>query len=289
MIKVGDCMLTNFIEMLNKAKLKKYAVPHFNINNLEWAKFILEECQNQKIPVILGVSESAAKYMGGYQTIVGMIKGLIKDLNITIPVCLHLDHGKSFEECKKAIDSGFSSVMIDASNLSLEENIKITKKVVNYAHNKRVSVEAEVGRIGEYSEKTNSEMIAKVDDCIEIYEKTKIDALAPALGSVHGFYKKEPNLNFEVMQEISNKLPIPIVLHGGSGIPNEQIKKSIQCGINKINVNTELQASWSNSVREFLKNNKDVYDPRKIICSGENAIKKIIRENIKLFGTNKEK
>lgn len=285
MIKLGDYMLTNFNEMLSLAKEKKYAVPHFNINNLEWSKYILEECQKEKVPVILGVSESAIKYMGGSNTIVGMIKGLIKDLEITIPVCLHVDHGSSFETCKEAIDAGFSSVMIDASALKLNENIEITKKVVDYAHKKGISVEAEIGHIGSQGANPTNDMNATVEDCIKLYQATEIDALAPALGSVHGFYKEEPNLDFERMKEINEKLPIPLVLHGGSGIPDEQIKKAIACGISKINVNTELQAAWSYAIRNFLEENKKVYDPRKIISSGEEAIKNVIAEKIKLFGT----
>lgn len=285
MIKLGDYMLVNFNEMLSQAKKNKYAVPHFNINNLEWSKYILEECQKENIPVILGVSESAIKYMGGSNTIVGMIKGLIKDLKITIPVCLHVDHGSSFETCKEAIDAGFSSVMIDASALKLNENIEITKKVVDYAHKKDISVEAEIGHIGSQGANPTNDMNATIEECIKIYEATKIDALAPALGSVHGFYKEKPNLDFERMKEINEKLPIPLVLHGGSGIPDEQIKKAIACGISKINVNTELQAAWSNAVRTFLEENKEVYDPRKIIKSGEQAIKNAVAEKIKLFGT----
>ena len=288
MINLGDYMLVNFNEMLSLAKKNKYAVPHFNINNLEWSKYILEECQKENIPVILGVSESAIKYMGGTDTIANMIKGLIKNLKITIPVCLHLDHGSCFETCKEAIDAGFSSVMIDASTLKLEENIEITKKVVDYAHQKDISVEAEIGHIGSGGVNPTSDMNATVEDCIKIYQETKIDALAPALGSVHGFYKEKPNLNFERMKEINEKLPIPLVLHGGSGIPDEQIKKAISCGISKINVNTELQAAWSIAVRKFLEDNKEVYDPRKIIQSGEKAIKDVITKKIKLFGTSQE-
>lgn len=288
MIKVGDCMLVNFIEMLGLAKKRKYAVPHFNINNLEWSKYILEECEKEKIPVILGASESAIKYMGGFNTVVCMIKGLIKDLNITIPVCLHVDHGKTFEFCKQAIDAGFSSVMIDASNLRLEENIEITKKVANYAHKKNVSVEAEIGHIWEQGEMITGDTNATLEECLKIYKETGIDALAPALGSVHGLYKKEPNLDFEKIQELNDKLPIPLVLHGGSGIPDFQIKKAIQCGISKININTELQVAWSKEVRKFLAKNNEIYDPRKIIKSGEQAIKNVIKEKINLFGINQE-
>jgi fructose-1,6-bisphosphate aldolase class II len=281
-------MLENLNEMLAKAKQEKYAVPHLNINNLEWTKYILEECQELNIPVILGVSEGAAKYMGGFHAVAGMVKGLMKDLNITIPVCLHVDHGQSFETCQKAIDAGFTSVMIDASKLPLEENIKVTKEVVEYAHERGVSVEAEVGHIGGTEDNiTSSETNATLEECKAIYENTGIDALAPALGSVHGFYKGEPNLNFERMKEINEALPIPLVLHGGSGIPDEMIQKAIACGTSKINVNTELQASWSKAVRDFLNENKEAYDPRKVIGSGEKALKETVREKVSLFGTRR--
>ena len=279
-------MLVNFKEMLMNAKKGKYAVPHLNINDLEWTKYILEKCNELQVPVILGVSEGAAKYMGGYNAVVGMVKGLMKDLNITIPVCLHVDHGSTKEACIKAIDAGFTSVMIDASRHELEENIRITKEVVDYAHERGVSVEAEVGHIGGTEDNiTSSATNATLEDCLTLYENTGIDSLAPALGSVHGFYKGEPNLDFETMKIINENLPIPLVLHGGTGIPDDKIKKAISCGISKININTELQSVWSKAVRNFLEENKEVYDPRKIIGSGEAAMKNRIEEIVTLFGT----
>ena len=274
-------MLENLNNMLKKAKNNKYAVPHFNINNCEWAKYILEECNVLQTPVIIGVSESAVKYMGGYNTVSMMVNGLIKDLDITIPVCLHLDHGSSFESCKRAIDAGFSSVMIDASKNNIEENINITAKTVDYAHQKGVSVEAELGYIGT-AESENFMKNTTVEQCIEFYNATKIDALAPAVGSVHGIYKRKPNLDFETVSKISSSIPIPIVLHGGTGIPEKQLRKSISCGISKININTDLQIAWSKAVRKYLKCNKKVYDPRKIISSGEQAIKERIKEIVTL-------
>lgn len=278
-------MLVNFIEMLKKAKKEQFAVPHFNINNLEWTKYILEECQKLDIPVILGVSDGAAKYMGGYDAVYGMVTGLIKDLSITIPVCLHVDHGCT-ETCKKAIDAGFTSVMIDASKYELDENIRITKEIVDYAHPKRVSVEAEVGHIGGTEDNiTSIETNATLDECIKLVEGTGIDAIAPALGSVHGFYKGEPNLDFERMKLINETLEIPLVLHGGSGIPDDQIRKAIECGTSKINVNTELQYAWAKGVREKLINDNEVYDPRKVIGSGENNLKETIDKKVSLFGT----
>jgi len=280
-------MLVNFIEMLNKAKKEHYAVPHFNINNLEWTKYILEECQKEDIPVILGVSDGAATYMGGYDVIYGMVTGLIKDLGITIPVCLHVDHGCT-ETCKKAIDAGFTSVMIDASKLELNENIRVTKEIVDLAHSKGVSVEAEVGHIGGTEDNiTSTETNATLDECIALYQGTGIDAIAPALGSVHGFYKGEPNLDFDRMRLINETLPIPLVLHGGSGIPDDKIEQAIASGTSKINVNTELQDVWAKAVRKKLEEDKDVYDPRKVIGSGEQAIKDKISKKIKLFKTKR--
>ena len=279
-------MLVNFVEMLNKAKKEHYAVPQFNINNLEWTKYILEECKELNVPVILGVSEGAAKYMGGFNVVASMVKELVKSLNVETPVCIHLDHGTSKESCIKAIDAGFTSVMIDASRHELPENIRITKEVVEYAHAKNVSVEAEVGHIGGTEDNiTATSTNATLEDCKVLYENTQIDSLAPALGSVHGFYKGEPNLDFETMEIINNNLPIPLVLHGGTGIPADKIAKAICCGISKININTDLQAVWSNAVREKLENDKEVYDPRKVIGSGETAMKTRIKELVTLFGT----
>lgn len=279
-------MLVNFNEMLNKAKKEHYAVPQFNINNLEWTKYILEACKELNVPVILGVSEGAAKYMGGFNVTSAMVRELVKSLNVETPVCIHLDHGTSYESCVKAIDAGFTSVMIDASRHELDENIRITKEVVDYAHEKGVSVEAEVGHIGGTEDNiTATSTNATLEDCQVLYENTGIDSLAPALGSVHGFYKGEPNLDFETMQIINENLPIPLVLHGGTGIPADKIAKAISCGISKININTDLQAVWSSAVREKLENDKDVYDPRKVIGSGEAAMKQRIKELVTLFNT----
>ena len=286
MISLGDKMLVNMNQMLKKAKEEHYAVPHFNINNFEWAKFILEECNELNVPVILGVSEGAVKYMGSYLVVADMVKALVKSLNIKIPVCLHLYHWSSIESCISAIDAGFSSVMIDGSRLPLEENIKITKEVVSYAHERGISVEAEVGHIGTTEDNmTKEETNATLEDCQILYENTDIDALAAALGSVHGFYKKEANLDFETMELINKSLPVPLVLHGGTGIPDDKIRMAISKGISKININTELQSVWSKAVRKYLLENEDVYDPRKIISSGEAAMKERISEIVTLFGT----
>ena len=277
-------MLVNGDKILHDAKVGKYAVPQFNINNLEWTKNILEECQNQNIAVILGVSEGAAKYMGGYKVVSAMVNALIEELNITIPVCLHLDHGTSFESCKKAIDAGFSSVMIDASKHELEENIRITKEVVDYAHEFNVTVEAEVGHIGGTEDNiTASSTNATLEDCLALVNGTNIDSLAPALGSVHGLYKGEPNLDFETMARINENLSIPLVLHGGTGIPDYDIKKAISCGISKININTELQIAWHEAVKKFVSENPNSYDPRKVIGSGKDAMKDAIKAKITMF------
>ena len=280
-------MLENMKDMLIKADRGKYAVPHFNINNLEWTRFILEECQELRTPLILGVSEGAIKYMGGYKTVSNLIRSLISDLNITIPVALHLDHGSSYESCIKAIDNGFTSVMIDASKYPLEENINITKQVVLYAKGKDVTVEAEIGAVGGEEDGVANELAyAKVEDAVKLVSETNIDFLAPALGSVHGIYKGEPKLDFERMVKIHDLIKLPLVLHGGSGIPDELIKKAISCGITKININTELQIAWSKAVRRFLNENEKVYDPRKIIKGGEVAMKEMIKEKVMLFGSN---
>lgn len=282
-------MLENMNNMLLKAKNGKYAVPQFNINNLEWTRYILETCEEMKSPVILGVSEGAAKYMGGYYTVVSLVKGLVHDLKITVPVAIHLDHGSSVDSCKSAIDVGFTSVMIDASKYSLEENINFTSEVVEYAHSRNVSVEAEIGHIGGVEDGVSADiMYARLEDCMALVDATSLDVLAPALGSVHGIYKGEPKLDFDRMLEISLKCDLPLVLHGGSGIPDAQIKRAVECGITKLNINTDLQLVWTYDVRKFLNENADVYDPRKVIKSGEGAIKDKIREKIVLLGSQNQ-
>ncbi|MDD3392290.1 MAG: class II fructose-1,6-bisphosphate aldolase [Bacilli bacterium] len=279
-------MLVNAKEILLNAKKNKYAVAHFNINNLEWAKFILEQCELDKTPVILGVSEGATKYMGGYSVVSAIVKELIKNLNISVPVVLHLDHGSSYESCVKAIESGFTSVMIDASKYSLDKNIEITKKVTLFASKYNVTVEAEIGKIGGNEDGNENDIVyADPDECMKLVSETNIDFLAPALGSVHGIYKGEPKLDFVKMEKIAKENMTPLVLHGGSGIPDWQIKKAIECGISKININTELQIVWSKAVRLFLNSDEKVYDPRKIIKAGEKAIKEEVRNKNILLGS----
>ena len=280
-------MLVNTKEILEDAKAHHYAIPHFNINNLEWTKYILEECQELNNPVILGVSLGAAKYMGGFYAVASMVKGLIKDLNITIPVVLHVDHG-TYEGCLEAIEAGFSSVMFDGSKLSLEENIEKTKEIVALAHAKNITVEAEIGHIGGEEDGVADELAyAKVEDAVMLAKETGIDLLAPALGSVHGIYKGEPKLDFDRMLKIKELTNLPLVLHGGSGIPDEMIKKAISCGICKLNINTELQMAWAKGVREKISNDNSVYDPRKIIGAGEKYMKEAIREKISLLNSTK--
>jgi fructose-bisphosphate aldolase class II len=279
-------MLVSMKEMLIKAVKDKYAVGQYNINNLEWTIAILEESQANNAPVILGVTAGAAKYMGGWNTVVAMIKGLIKDKGITIPVAIHLDHGENYETCKKAIEAGFTSVMIDASSLPFEENIKETKRVVEFAHQHGVSVEAELGHVGGQEDDMVAElMYADPKECEIMVKSTGIDCLAPALGSVHGPYQGEPKLGFKEMEEVQKLTNIPLVLHGGSGIPEQQVKRAISLGTAKINVNTESQQEWTKIVRQTLDKDKEVYDPRKIIGPGKEGIKKVVREKIAIFGT----
>ncbi len=277
--------LVNMKEMLIVAKEGKYAIGQFNINNVEWTSAILDKAEELRTPVILGVSAGASKYMGGWNTVVGIVRGLIIDHNITVPVALHLDHGSSFEMCKAAIDAGFTSVMIDGSHHPLEENIAMVKQVVDYAHLRGVSVEAELGKVGGQEDDVIAEtMYADPDECIRMVKETGIDCLAPALGSVHGPYKGEPKLGFKEMELIGKTCGVPLVLHGGSGIPEDQIKRSISLGTAKINVNTESQQAWTKIVREVVKNDSDVYDPRKIIGPGKKGIANVVEEKCKIFG-----
>lgn len=271
-------MLVNSNGILKDAIKEGYAVGAYNINNLEWAKYILEACNEDRAPVILEATEDAINYMGGFKTVSNMVKGLIEDLNIKIPVCLHLDHGKSVETCIKAINNGFTSVMIDASSKSLDENIKLTNEVAAYAHKKDVSVEAEIGSFDNLSN------ICQLEDCIDFVNSTLIDSLAPSIGNAHGVYKGEANLDFNLLGAICKNVKIPLVLHGSSGLDDNKIKTCIFCGVSKINVNTDFQISWSNSVRKYLENNKEVYDPRKIIASGKSAIKDLVHQKNELFG-----
>lgn len=278
--------LVSMTDMLNKALEGKYAVGQFNINNLEWAQAVLQAAQEEKSPVILGVSEGAGKYMGGALVVASMVSALLETMDITVPVALHLDHGSSYDSCKAYIDAGFSSVMIDNSKFPIDENIEQTKKVVEYAHTKNASVEAEVGTVGGTEDGvTGGIQYADPQECLRMVKEANIDALAAALGSVHGTYDGEPVLGFDEMKEISDLTHTPLVLHGGSGIPEFQIKKAIEYGHSKINVNTECQQVWTQAVRDKLATDSKEYDPRKIIGPGKDAIVKLVKERMQVFGS----
>src|SRR5690625_4783600 len=228
--------LVSMKDMLISAKEQKYAVGQFNINNLEYIQAILEAAEEERSPVILGVSEGAGKYMGGFKVAVAMVRSLMEEYGMTVPVAIHLDHGSSFEKCAEAIQAGFTSVMIDASSLPIDENIAITKKVVELAHIHNVSVEAELGTVGGQEDDVIAEGVIYADpqECLKLVNETEIDCLAPALGSVHGPYKGEPNLGFAEMEEISQMIDLPLVLHGGTGIPIKDIQRAISLGTAKI-------------------------------------------------------
>lgn len=283
-------MLVSAKQFIKDAKAKKYAVPQFNINNLEWTKTVLEVCQAEGSPVFLGVSEGAAKYMGGFEAVVGMVRGLDKSLKITVPVAIHLDHGTSYESCEKALKAGFTSVMIDGSEHPINENVELTKKVVQLAHQYNASVEAEVGTVGgEEDGIVGGINYAKLEECLAI-SKTGIDMLAASLGSVHGHYAGEPKLGFKEMEQYSHATNLPLVLHGGSGIPDDMIKKAINAGECKINVNTEIQEAFTKGVREYIEAGKDKigtgYDPRKVLAGSIVKMKEVLKTKIHLFGSN---
>lgn len=284
--------LVSMKDMLNTAKDNSYAVGQFNLNNLEYAQAILEAAEEEKSPVILGVSEGAGRYMGGFSVVVAIVKALMKENKTTVPVAIHLDHGSSFEACAQAIHAGFPSVMIDGSHLPLEENIAITKKVVELAHIHNVSVEAELGRIGGEEDDLVVDdadaMYAIPEECERLINETNVDCFAPALGSVHGPYKGEPNLGFDRMQEVFNLTKVPLVLHGGTGIPVKDIQRAISLGTAKINVNTENQIVQAKKVREVLADNPDMYDPRKYMGPGRDAIKQAVISKMREFGSSKK-
>ena len=278
--------LVSMTEMLKKAKEGHYAVGQFNINNLEWTQAVLQAAVENNSPIILGVSEGAGKYMGGPVAVVGMVNGLLEAMDVKVPVALHLDHGSSVDVCKQYIDAGFSSVMFDHSHYPVDENIALTKEVVAYAHPKNVSVEAEVGTVGGTEDGvTGGIKYADLEECKRMVSEGQVDALAAALGSVHGTYAGEPVLGFDEMLAISEATGAPLVLHGGSGIPEFQIKKAIERGHAKINVNTELQQQWTAAVRAKLAADSEVYDPRKVIAPGKEAIVKTTKEIMDMFGS----
>ena len=283
-------MLVSAKEMLTKAKAGKYAVGQFNINNLEWTKSILLTAQGLKSPVILGVSEGAGKYMCGYKTIVGMVNGMIEELGITVPVALHLDHG-SYEGAKACINAGFSSIMFDGSSLPIEENIAKTTELVNACGILGLSLEAEVGSIGgEEDGVIGAGECADPDECKAIAD-LGVTMLAAGIGNIHGKYPENwAGLSFETLDAIQAKTgDMPLVLHGGTGIPADMIKKAISLGVAKINVNTECQLAFQEATRKYIEEGKDLqgkgFDPRKLLAPGAEAIKATVKEKMELFGS----
>ncbi len=283
-------MLVSAKEMLQKAKAGKYAVGQFNINNLEWTKAILQTAQELNSPVILGVSEGAGKYMCGYKTVVGMVKGMIECLGITVPVALHLDHG-SYEGAMQCIEAGFSSVMFDGSHYPIEENIAKTKELVDLTNKLGLSLEAEVGAIGgEEDGVVGSGEVADPEECKMIAD-LGVTMLAAGIGNIHGKYPENwAGLSFDTLDKIQQLTgTMPLVLHGGTGIPEDMIKKAISLGVSKINVNTECQLAFSAATRKYIEEGKDLqgkgFDPRKVLAPGFEAIKETVKEKMQLFGS----
>lgn len=278
-------MIVNSKKLFLSALKDGYAIPAYNINNLEWTKYILEACSEDKSPVILAVTPSSINYFGGYQVVVNTVSSLINTLDIKIPVVLHLDHANDFLSCKKAIDAGFTSVMIDASQMDFEENVKVTSEVVNYAKNKDVSVEAELGSLGDDDNSSFSYAYSDLEQSREFVFRTGIDSFAPAIGNVHGFYKGNEKIDFELLGALCKSVRVPLVLHGASGLDDNKLRTAVFCGVTKVNINTDLMYAWSSEIKRFLKNNKEAYDPRKIISSGEFAIKKVIHYKNNIIGS----
>ena len=283
-------MLVSAKEMLDKAREGKYAVGQFNINNLEWTKSVLLTAEELKSPVILGVSEGAGKYMTGFKTVAAMVEAMMEELNITVPVALHLDHG-SYEGCYKCIKAGFSSIMFDGSHYPIEENIEKTKELVKIAHAMGLSLEAEVGSIG-----GEEDGVVGLGECADPREckaiaDLGIDFLAAGIGNIHGKYPANwPGLRFDVLESVKEKVgDMPLVLHGGTGIPEDMIKKAISLGVAKINVNTECQLTFAAATREYIEAGKDQqgkgFDPRKLLAPGADAIKATVKEKMELFGS----
>lgn len=283
-------MLVSAKEMLTKAKAGKYAVGQFNINNLEWTKSILLTAEELRSPVILGVSEGAGKYMCGYKTVVGMVNGMLEELNITVPVALHLDHG-SYEGAKACIEAGFSSIMFDGSHYPIEENVAKTKELVAVCNDKGMSIEAEVGSIGgEEDGVVGAGECADPEECKMIAD-LGVTMLAAGIGNIHGKYPENwAGLSFETLDAVQKLTgEMPLVLHGGTGIPEDMIQKAISLGVSKINVNTECQLSFADATRKYIEAGKDLegkgFDPRKLLAPGADAIKATVKEKMELFGS----
>ena len=283
-------MLVSAKEMLDKARAGKYAVGQFNINNLEWTKAVLLTAQENNSPVILGVSEGAGKYMGGFETVSAMVADMDKSLGITVPVALHLDHG-TYEGCYKCIKAGFTSIMFDGSHFPIDENVAKTTELVNVAHNLGLSIEAEVGAIGgEEDGVIGKGECADPNECKMIAD-LGVDFLAAGIGNIHGKYPENwEGLSFDTLAAVNEKVgELPLVLHGGTGIPADQIKKAISLGVAKINVNTECQLSFAAATRKYIEEGKDLqgkgFDPRKVLAPGFEAIKATVKEKMELFGS----
>lgn len=280
-------MFVSMKEMLKEAKENNYAVGQFNMNNFQWVQAILRAAEEENSPVIIASSDRIVDYLGGFELISSTVKKMVDELKITVPVVMHLDHGLSVESCKKAIDAGYSSVMFDGSTFPIEKNIELTKEVVEYAHVRGVSVEAEVGSVGGNEDGIiGGVKYADPHECVRLVNEANIDVLAAALGSVHGPYQGEPKLGFAEMKKISELTDVPLVLHGGSGIPENQIKKSIELGHAKINVNTECNQAWANTVREILEKDKELYNPQSILVPGMDSIAEVVKEKMRLFGSS---
>ncbi|WP_270167417.1 class II fructose-1,6-bisphosphate aldolase [Paenibacillus sp. SYP-B4298] len=281
--------LVSMNEFLPKAKANKFAVGQFNMNNLEFAQAIVDAAIEEKAPFIYGVSEGALKYMG-IEFTVAIAEAAAKKSGL--PIALHLDHGSSFEVAMKCIRAGFSSIMFDGSHYSLEDNIRLTKEVVKAARAMGVSVEGELGTIGgvedDISVDDEHASLAKPEEAIRFYEETGVDCLAIAVGTAHGMYKGEPKIHYDIIQKVVDAIPVPVVLHGGSGVPDDAIRQAIQAGVGKINVNTENQVACTNAIREVLAANATVYDPRKYLTPARNAMQAVVQEKIRLFGSSNQ-
>ena len=289
-IQMEAYMLVTAKEMLEKARDGKYAVGHFNINNLEWTKAILQTAEELRSPVILGVSEGAGKYMTGFKTVVGMVNGMLEEMKITVPVALHLDHG-TYEGCLKCIDAGFSSIMFDGSHYPIEENVEKTKELIRICREKGMSLEAEVGAIGgEEDGVIGMGECADPNECKMIAD-LGVDMLAAGIGNIHGKYPANwKGLSFETLAAVKEKVGnMPLVLHGGTGIPEDMIKKAISLGVAKINVNTECQLAFADATRKYIEAGKDLegkgFDPRKLLAPGAEAIKATVKTKMELFGS----
>ncbi|MGG1246031.1 class II fructose-1,6-bisphosphate aldolase [Bacillus spizizenii] len=273
-------------ELLQDAKREQYAIGQFNINGLQWTKAILQAAEEEQSPVIAAASDRLIDYLGGFKTVAAMVNALMEELSITVPVVLHLDHGSSVKRCKQAIEAGFSSVMIDGSHSPIHQNIAMTKEVAVYAKPHGVSVEAEVGTVGGMEDGlVGGVKYADLHECQRLVEETNIDALAAALGSVHGKYQGEPKLGFKEMEEIANTTNIPLVLHGASGIPADQIARTIQLGHAKININTECMVAWAEKTRDMFEENPDLYEPRAYMTPGIDAVKETVKSKMREFGS----